>query len=257
MPKPMQKTEQRDLSLTFIKGLAVLKAFDAEHTHLSFSDIARLCDIDRAAARRLTLTLEYLGYVRRQGRAFVLTPKILILAGGFLQSHQYGKLVQPILETRSRAIDAPISLAVIDEQSAVYVAQATVDPTRVSFGFTVGSRLPLLQSAIGRALVSGLDAASRADCINTCPLEPYTSQSILDRELIAKEVEAARQSGHAIVRCEFEPRVTGLAVPLVTRGDLPFAVGTSVAEASLDDDRQAAILDTLHSSASALAGQGL
>ena len=117
-----------------------------------------------AVARRLTLTLEHLGYVRRSGRTYSLTPKMLVLAGGYLQGRRFGKLIQPILETHTRALGETISLAVLEDDTAIYVAQAAIDPTRISFGFTVGSRLTLLHTAIGRApkyVSSGWWAAPR------------------------------------------------------------------------------------------------
>ena len=67
----------RDVSLTFIKGMAVLKAFDAANTHLTLPQIARITGIDRAITRRLVLTLVQLGYVQQKERVFSLTPRIL------------------------------------------------------------------------------------------------------------------------------------------------------------------------------------
>lgn len=46
----------------------------AERAH---SEVARICDLTRAAARRFLLTLADLGYVRSDGRLFSLTPRVL------------------------------------------------------------------------------------------------------------------------------------------------------------------------------------
>jgi len=61
------------------RGLAVIRAFDAENTELTLSDVARAADLTRAAARRFLLTLVALGYVRTDGRFFALRPRVLEL----------------------------------------------------------------------------------------------------------------------------------------------------------------------------------
>ena len=60
----------KDISLTFMKGMSVLRTFDESHSQLTLADIARLTGIERAAVRRLVLTLVYLGYVRKDGTRF-------------------------------------------------------------------------------------------------------------------------------------------------------------------------------------------
>ncbi|MFC3614129.1 IclR family transcriptional regulator [Lutimaribacter marinistellae] len=243
----------KDISTTFAKGLSVLRAFDAENARLSFSDIARICALDRAAARRLVLTLEHLGYVRRYGRVFALTPKVMVLAGGFLQSHQYGKRVQPVLDAASARIDTPLSLAVLEETEALYVAQARMEPSRVSFGFTVGSRLPLLPTAIGMALLTGSSDEDLKKIIEHCLPESRGSDTPSSLDEVVRCVSEARQNGYAVTRGSFEPGVAGVAVPLAGGSGPPFALGTSLALATLTPEREAAIVQALQDCARALA----
>ena len=55
------------------RGLAVIRAFNAEQPSLTLSEVAREVGITPATARRILLTLEELGYVRSDeiGRAHV------------------------------------------------------------------------------------------------------------------------------------------------------------------------------------------
>ena len=52
------------------RGLAVIRAFDAEHPELTLSEVARTAGLTRASARRFLRTLVELGYVRSNGRLF-------------------------------------------------------------------------------------------------------------------------------------------------------------------------------------------
>src|SRR6266446_4852626 len=44
------------------RGLAVIRAFDAQHRRLTLTEVAKLTDLTRATARRFLLTLVELGY---------------------------------------------------------------------------------------------------------------------------------------------------------------------------------------------------
>ena len=59
----------RDFVQSLERGLAVVRAFDAEHPERTLADVARATGLTRAAARRFLLTLADLGYVRSDGAA--------------------------------------------------------------------------------------------------------------------------------------------------------------------------------------------
>jgi len=222
-----QDFSKRDTSSTFAKGMAVLRAFDDSHTRLTLAEVARITDLDRATVRRLVLTLVDLGYVYRSEKHFSLSPKVLTLAGSFLRGHRFGTVVQPLLNRYAERVRSPVSLAIVDAQHAVFVAQSTLPDSGITFGFTVGSKLPLLHTAIGRALLSAGDSVWSGEAIATIPFQRYTPATVTNRRAIKRSVAECRDAGHAIVSNEFEPDVTGLAVPVNTPGGMVAAVGTS------------------------------
>ena len=162
-----------------------------------------------------------------------MTPKVMAIAGGFLQSRQYGTLVQPILETYAKDLGTSVSLAVMDNKSALYVAKANADPTRITFGFTVGSRLPLYCTAIGRALLSLLPDARLETVLRDTNFHKITQHTQVAPGEILQEVETTRELGHAVTDGEFEIGVIGCAIPLQTQSNGQFAIGTSFVEDSI------------------------
>src|SRR5580692_8088595 len=85
------------------KGLAVIRAFSSEHAALTLSDVARSAGIPAATARRCLLTLEELGYVTRNGRSFLLRPKVLELGAAYLESMNIEVLTKTHLEELARS----------------------------------------------------------------------------------------------------------------------------------------------------------
>ncbi|MGV8938624.1 MAG: IclR family transcriptional regulator [Allorhizobium sp.] len=236
---PKQEFAERDISSTFVKGMAVLKAFDDTHTRLTLAEIAQITKLDRASVRRLTLTLVYLGYAEKDGRHFSLSPQVLLLAGSFLRGNQFGTHIQPLLNRYSGRIGQTVSLAIPDGNSAVYVAQSTAMEDAVSFGFTVGSRLPLLHTAIGRMILAFGDPEWSEQTIRTAVFERYTPDTVTERDEILRRTATGRALGYTIVENEFEPGVTGFAVPVGSLHNLKAVVGTSKSTLGIrgEDDR--------------------
>lgn len=242
----MSNSVNRNISTTFLKGIQVLKAFDDNNTHVTQADMATRTGLDRASVRRLLLTLVEMGYVRQEGRHFLLTSKVLTLAGSFFQGNSIGTEIQPLLNRYSEVLGGPASLALRDGDSAVYVCQSAPRAQKITFGFTVGSRLPLTHSAIGRMILAWEDADWSRAFLETCKIKIYTDASLADRAAITSAIAKIRTSNCAVVVGEFEANVTGLSVPIGRPGETGAVVGTSFLSNEVEsEDRQSTIIQTL------------
>ena len=252
-PDPTPWYSQRDISGTLVKGMQVLAAFDDSQTRLSLPEIGRITGYDRATVRRLIITLVDLGYVTKTEKTFSLTPKIVALSGHYLRSHGIGATVQPIVNAYSKSIGHEVSLATLSDGAALYLARSNLTGATVSFGFTIGSKLPLLQTAIGRMLLACAPADTGDPLIENGPLAPFTADSLLDRPAIRADIVKAGAHGFAHVSAEFEPGIAGLAVPVGRQDRATFVLGISCPSSDLADaDRLADHLSNLQMCASAL-----
>jgi len=204
----------RDSASTFAKGLAVLNCFEQGRTDLTMAEIARQTGFDRATARRLCLTLEASGYLIKDGKTFQLTPKVVAIAGGYLASQRIGRSVQPILNQFAEELEGEIAVAVREGVRAVYIARSAVSKARLSIGFSVGSTLPLLPTAVGRMLLAQCTAEDREKMLQACPLEKRTEFTEMDLNSIRQKIEKASEQGYAHSTSEFELGAAGIAVPV-------------------------------------------
>jgi IclR family pca regulon transcriptional regulator len=199
---------------TFAKGLAVLDCFADGRTDLTMAEIARITGFDRATARRLCLTLESSGYLSKRDKFLNLTPKVVAVAGGYLTAQGIGRSVQPVLNQFAEELDGEIALAVRDGTRAIYIARSAVASARRSFGFSIGSTLPLLPTAVGRMLLANCPALERDALIKACPLEKYTEATQMNRASIRAAILRCAEQGFALSTAEFEIGASGLAVPI-------------------------------------------
>lgn len=219
--------KSKDNASTFAKGLHVLSCFETGRSDLTMADIARLTGFDRATARRLCLTLEASGFLERHQKFLRLTPKVVAIAGGYLTAQSIGRSWQPVLNKHAEDLNGEISIAVRDGQRAIYIARSEVSTARRSFGFSIGSTLPLLPTAIGRMLLARCEAIHRKDIVSACPLEKYSEATDTDRASVLAKIERAAELGFAYVENEFEPGAAGLAVPIADIGSAHAVVATT------------------------------
>lgn len=195
------------------RGLAVIRAFDADHPKLTLSDVARATGLTRAAARRFLLTLVELGYVRVDGREFSLRPRILELGYSYLSGLSMTEVVQPHLEVLVSKVNESSSVSVLDGDDIVYVARV---PTKriMAVVIAVGTRFPAYVTSMGRVLLGALPPDELQSYLARVELVPYTSRTVTRREDLEAAVIRARKQGYALIDQELEDGLRSAAAPL-------------------------------------------
>lgn len=205
--------DSADFVQSFARGLAVIRAFDAEHPELTLTEVARRAEIPPAAARRFLRTLEALGYVRSDGREFALTPRVLELGFSYLSALSLPEVMQPHLEALSRELGESVSAAVLAGTDIVYIARV---PTRriMTVGITIGTRFPAFATSMGRVLLADLPAEKLEATLASADLRALTERTITDLSALTAEITRVREHGWAIVDGELETGLRSLAVPV-------------------------------------------
>jgi IclR family transcriptional regulator, pca regulon regulatory protein len=202
-----------ELVRSFERGLRVIRAFSSRHNQLTLSDIARTTDLNRATARRLLLTLEELGYVRRVGDRFSLTPRVLDLGYAYLSSFGLPQLAEPYLEQLSERVGEASSVGVLEGSDVVYVARIPANRVMtVSIG--LGTRFPAYRTSLGRALLSALPDDEVAAIWEQSERREPTPHTVTELAELQRRLAVAREEGFALVDQELELGVRSVAAPL-------------------------------------------
>lgn len=219
------KLARRDFVASLETGLSVIEAFDAKHQRLTLSEVAHRANLTRAAARRYLLTLTKLGYADYDGKYFGLDLRVLRLGYGYLASAPLPLKAQPVIDSVAWQIDAIVSLAVLDDGAAVYVARSRARQVFVP-AIGVGTRLPAYCSAAGRMLLAYWNETDVALRLDHMELVPYTSHTKTDVPDILASIRAARHDGYACCDEECELGLRAIAVPVPRPGGRPDVVMT-------------------------------
>jgi len=209
------------------RGLAVIRAFSRDDPQLTLSDVARKTGITRAAARRILMTLESLGYVTSVGRLFSLRPSVMQLGYAYLSSFSLAEIAQDHLEALAEELHESCSASVLDDEDIVYVARASTNRI-MTIGLSVGTRLPAYCTSMGRVLLAALDEDALREYLQTADLQARTEHTITNPDELGEELARVRADGWCLLDQELEEGVRSVAIPVHdASGRVVAAINTS------------------------------
>lgn len=209
----------------------MITAFDADRPELSLSEVAVITGLSRATARRFLHTLVELGYVRTDGKRFVLTPHVLRLGTAYLSGLGLPAVAQPHLERLSAELGESTSAAVLDGAEIVYVARVAMRRI-MTVGITVGTRFPAFATSMGRVLLAGLDASALNEYFRHADLTPSTVGSLHTEAELRAVIDQVRKQGWALNDQELAPGLRSVGAPIVDQhGVVVAAVNVSTTAA--------------------------
>jgi len=233
---------ETDFVQSLQRGLAVIRAFDADNPTLTLSDVARATGLARAAARRFLLTLVDLGYIRVDGRQFQLSPRVLELGRAYLSSLTLPEIALPHLRAATEELRESSSLAVLDGTDIVYVAHAPAKRI-LSISIDIGTRDLAFATSLGRVLLAGQDDDWLDHYLANVELPAITPRTINTKSKLRSELMRIRRQGWAFVDQELEDGLRAIAAPIHdAHGNVIAAANLAVHASRWSND---AIRDTL------------
>lgn len=218
--------EQREFVDGLARGLSVIEAFDADTPELTLSEVARRTGHSAAAARRSLLTLVALGYVRKLGRGFALTPKIFYLSAAYFRIPRMENALLAELRELVDMFGDAASVAVLVGRNILYIAHQSAENGLRPVAAT-GATYPAHATSMGRVLLAALPEDA-LDAYLAVPLKPMTDVTVVDRDEFEAIIRNARTDDYATSVDQLAYGVTSLAVPVRTSaGDVVAAINTS------------------------------
>jgi IclR family pca regulon transcriptional regulator len=195
------------------RGLAVIRAFDADHRELTLSDVARATGLTRATARRFLHTLVELGYMRSTGRLFALRSRILELGYAYLSSSTLPEVVESHLEALVAIVRESSSVSVLDGDEVVYVARVATRRI-MTVAISIGTRFPAYATSMGRVLLAGQSDEWLSGYLASANLRRLTLYTVTDPDELRAELLQVRTQGWALVDEELEEGLRAIAAPI-------------------------------------------
>lgn len=199
------------------RGLMVLKAINDGRTQIR--EIAAATRLPKSTIARIVETLVDDGYLLRDNqRGYHPTPRVLTLSRGYQASDVLLEVARPVLEGLRQHQIWPSDLAIFDEDAMV-IMDTGRDPGTLSLNRTVGSRLPVLVTSLGRAYLAFaservIEEALQRLAKSANPFDAPAKNPEAVRRLLAQ----VRRQGYATGDREYQRTTRTMAVPILANG---------------------------------------
>jgi IclR family pca regulon transcriptional regulator len=198
------------------RGLQILEAFAPERPRLRLHDLTVNTGMPKTTVLRILRTLLSLRYLRfdASSRAYFLGPRAMSLGYATLAGLDLREIARPYLEELSHQTQQNVNLGILDETEVVYIERITVKHL-IRTDHTVGSRVNLHSTAIGRAILANLPPEHSEGIVGKIvaertPLRQLAKTPAQFRDLL-KEV---RRRGYSLNNEEFIPGIRAIGAPI-------------------------------------------
>lgn len=197
------------------RGLEVLRCFHPRDGFLSNQEIAERTGLPKPTVTRLTYTLCELGYLMQIPRLgkYQLAPGTITLGYAALANLGIRHVAREFMDQAAELLAAPVALGVLDRNKALYVGISRGSAT-FTVQLEIGSRIPLVETAMGRALLVTLPEAEREEHL-LLAVAKHPENGMLMRKTMDKAVADYQQHGFVVSTGEWRPDIFAAGAPLV------------------------------------------
>ena len=221
------------------RAITVLSAFRADDGPLGNTELAERTGLPKPTVSRLTYTLARCGCLsfNARYRVYQLGPAVVTMGHVAMKSIDVRRISRPLVQQLAQKTNFNVGLATRDRESMVYLDAFEGDAV-VGLRLSVGFRLPILTSSIGRAYLAGLPEDERELVLNE--LRPHAGRGWVKlRQRVVDAVAEFEERGFCTSIGEWRDDVNGVAAPVRPAADGPVYAINLGGPAYLLSERQA------------------
>jgi len=206
------------------KGLAVLHAFRASET-MNLREIARACQITSGSAQRVAYTLEQCGYLKKDPhtKRYRVTVKAVGLGYSYLAREPLFQNAHAVLHQLNQECGEIVNLSVPDDCGNMVFVMRVPTSKHIPVYMPMGTRIPMLASSSGRALLAQLPPEELDRQLEAARLQKHTSRTTTDPVLLRRLIDEAREQRYAYADEEFFQGDVNVAAPVFNEDSQPIA----------------------------------
>lgn len=210
-------SQDRSFVTALARGLDVLRCFRRDERSLSNTDIARRTALPKPTVTRLTHTLCQLGYLVHSDETgfYRLGAGVLELGYGVLPGIEIADRAVEVMRALQGEGSNPCVSVALGERHRFKMVYTAVrrSQSNVSLSMSVGSRLPLFHSAMGRAALCAME-----DDLRDAILDAAAEEGREDMDAVRRGLDVAMRDyaehGFCSSMGQWRQEISGVAVPL-------------------------------------------
>jgi DNA-binding IclR family transcriptional regulator len=199
--------------------------FIAEKTEdVGFKEICDVFNLPKSTAHNLLHTMTSMNFLQKKADSgrYTIGLKCFEVGNAYLALNPFYTRAKEVVESISLTCNETIHFAILDGIEVVYLYKFdSMQPLRI-FSH-IGKRIPAHATAIGKAILSGLSNEQLLELYPEKVLPAMTENTITDRDILFKQLQAIRNEGVAFEREESTPFIQCFGVPIFSKQKKPIA----------------------------------
>lgn len=195
------------------KAFRILRAFSNAQQLLGNQELAAATGLPRSTISRLSYTLTRLGYLNYVAdiMKYRLGDEALAFAGGILRGLDFRFAIRPYMSDLAHLASANVSCGIRQGLDMVYLEHTMADVPG-AMHHAVGTRIPLIQSAMGRAYFVSLDDRERDNQVAAWDAAP-PPHWVEQRATLLEQVSFFKEHGYVVSLGDWYKDLNGCAAP--------------------------------------------
>lgn len=215
-----------------LKDLArIILTFDTfELGELGVAEISKQLDMAPSKVSRMLKTFEDYKFFEQEPDTgkYRLGPLFLELGLAYAFHLPIRKVIRPHIEYMAQELKMTASWGIISKNRVIILDR--IHMMKLDFlTHRIGNNLPIFTTSIGKVILAGLPEEKLDQMLDTIELKKYTKETVVDPELIKKNLKTVREEGYAYDWAETAENTICIASPIKDR------TGEVIAAISLTD----------------------
>ena len=211
----MPEAPHKYFSTTFEKGLKILSLFNESRPSLTQTEISKITGLNMTTTYRLVNTLLLLNYVRKDDdtKKIRIGTNAIIMGNNCLKASDFLQVVKPMVNKIHREHNITVDVALVEGDSLIIVYRKEAMQTLIYRLPTIHNELN--STSLGKAYLAFLPDDEVRSTINRIKLERKTSNTIVSKKALFREIEETMHRGYAINNEEYVIGLITLGAPLI------------------------------------------
>jgi IclR family acetate operon transcriptional repressor len=254
-PLKLAKEREHKLGVT-ARSFAILEHVAGSRAPVDVLDIIASLKLPKATAYRLVDWFVTQGYLSREParRRLIIGPKLTNLAFGALSSSMRHDTPHVVLQRLVHTLNETCNIGTLLNGEVVYLDRVEAEHWPLRLHYTVGSRVPLHCSAIGKLFLALAASPRRRRLLQSMELRRFTDSTITDSARLETELRQIRKEQVSFDREEYLVGVVCMAVPVIGKnGEMLAALAIQAPQARMNVQTARRHLPALRHAAAELA----
>ena len=216
MAKDTKDKPQKEPGVQSIRrAFAILEAVALSPEGVTLAQLSKMVDLHTSTTFHLAKTMVAMGIIRQDenSKGYHIGARLFGLAAGATDEMELVQLAQPILQKLALDTGENSHIAVPTPEGVVIIEKCD-GSAQVRMNERIGAIRPLHATAIGKAVLSGLEDEALAKFAENARLDGITAKTITVADRLVQEIQQVRRDGIAYDDTEFNEEARCMAAPV-------------------------------------------